>query len=141
MIRAFIKEQDLKEVMTIWLKTNIETHEFIDASYWHQNYKMVEEILPEAEIYVWEEDKKIKGFIGLQGGYIAGLFINKENQGQGIGKKLLEKAKELYDRLELSVYQKNTRGVAFYKREEFEVSKKQEDEQTRELEYYMKWYK
>ena len=66
MIRAF-KENDLSVVMQIWLDTNIKTHSFISKYYWMDNYDMVKKILPQAEIYVYEDTstKEIEGFIGL----------------------------------------------------------------------------
>ena len=80
MIRAF-KENDLSVVMQIWLDTNINTHSFISKYYWMDNYNMVKKILPQAEIYVYEDHatKEIEGFIGLTDNYIAGLFV-KEGQ-------------------------------------------------------------
>ena len=66
MIRTF-RESDLSAIMKIWLDTNIKTHNFISEEYWTSNYDMVKEILPKAEIYVYEDDVTdlIDGFIGL----------------------------------------------------------------------------
>ena len=63
MIRAF-KENDLSVVMQIWLDTNIKTHSFISKYYWMDNYNMVKKILPQAEIYVYENNgtKEIEFF-------------------------------------------------------------------------------
>ena len=43
---------------------------------------MVKKILPQAEIYVYEDNvtKEINGFIGLTDNYIAGLFVKKDMQ-------------------------------------------------------------
>lgn len=59
MIRKF-DEKDLHAVMELWLESNIEAHDFIDSRYWKENYSKVEEMLPQAEIYVYEEAKKIR---------------------------------------------------------------------------------
>jgi putative acetyltransferase len=66
MIRA-VKENDLSAVMQIWLDINIKAHSFISKHYWMDNYDMVKKILPQAEIYVYENNgtKEIEGFIGL----------------------------------------------------------------------------
>ena len=64
MIREF-KIKDLERVMEIWLESNIDAHSFIDKKYWEDNYEMVKEILPSAEIYLYEENKNILGFVGL----------------------------------------------------------------------------
>ena len=42
-------------------------------------------------------------------------------QSQGIGKILLNYAKDKRNKLYLNVYQKNARAISFYKREEFEI--------------------
>ena len=60
MIRQF-KKNDLSAVMQIWLDTNIKAHDFIPKEYWENNYEIVKEILPDAEIYVHEDDTT--GFI------------------------------------------------------------------------------
>ena len=55
MIRQF-KENDLPAIMQIWLNTNINSHNFISKNYWVENYEMVKTILPQAEVYVYEDD-------------------------------------------------------------------------------------
>ena len=59
MIRK-MEEKDISDVLQIWLETNIKAHSFIDKEYWTGNYEMVKQILPEAEVYVYEENKEIK---------------------------------------------------------------------------------
>ena len=57
MIRK-MEEKDISDVLQIWLETNIKAHSFIDKEYWTGNYEMVKQILPEAEVYVYEDEKK-----------------------------------------------------------------------------------
>jgi putative acetyltransferase len=140
MIRKFQKE-DLDRVMEIWLNTNIQAHKFIPKEYWMSNFNMVKRALPLAEIYVYESQNKIEAFIGIENGYIAGIFVSSEMQSKGIGKRLLEKSKQLYADLKLSVYEKNSRAILFYLREGFEIEKKQIDERTGEAEFLMLWKK
>lgn len=176
MIRQFVPE-DLDEVMQIWLKTNQEAHNFISPDYWSSHYDMVKEMLPQAEIYVYEKDEKndgtaeegherdaadicesdtcgadtcesdtcgadirrLAGFIGLAGDYIAGIFVEAEEQSRGVGKQLLVRAKQDRKRLTLQVYEKNERAVHFYQREGFRVVYRDVDEDTGEAEYVMEW--
>ena len=58
MIRKMEKE-DQDRVSKIWLDTNIKAHDFIQAQYWEKNYEQVREMLPQAEVYVWEENGQI----------------------------------------------------------------------------------
>ena len=140
MIRKF-ETKDLLEVMELWLSTNIQVHDFISRDYWVDNFDIVKGILPDAEIYVYEIDDKIKAFLGIDNGYIAGIFVSDEMQSKGIGKQLLEKAKELYSELSLTVYQKNIKAINFYQREQFIIKQEQIDENMGEIEYLMVWSK
>lgn len=77
MIKDF-KLDNLDKVMEIWLDTNIEAHDFIPKEYWRDNFELVKQMLPSADIYIFEENNIIKGFIGIvEQNYIAGLFVKK----------------------------------------------------------------
>lgn len=142
MIRAF-KENDLFVVMQIWLDTNIKAHSFIPQKYWTDNYAVVKDILPQAEIYAYEDDNtsQIGGFIGLTDNYIEGIFVREAIQSKGIGKQLLNYAKEIKSSLRLNVYQKNTRAITFYQREQFVIRSEIIDDSTNEKEFIMTWSK
>ena len=140
MIKDF-NDKDLGRVMELWLQTNLEAHNFIPKQYWISNYNMVKNILPKSEVYIYEEENVIQGFIGVDNGYVAGLFVLSSQQSKGIGKMLIEKCKSLYNALQLSVYVNNSRGVRFYLREGFVIEKEQADENTKEIEYSMIWRK
>ena len=53
----------------IWLKTNLEAHDFIPGQYWTSNYEAVKKMLPQAEVYVYEDNKIIQGFVGVRDEY------------------------------------------------------------------------
>ena len=138
MIKKF-EIEDLDEIMNIWLETNISAHGFIKASYWKENFEMVEEMMMSSEIYLYKEDNKIYGFIGLIDDYIADIFIKDKYQSRGIGKNLLDYVKSNRNRLLLSVYNKNNRAIEFYKREGFIIVKNEIDEANNEKEFVMEW--
>ena len=140
MIRPF-KNSDLQEVMEIWLHTNLQAHSFIPKAYWKNNYDMVQNMLPKAELYVCEDAQsgRILGFIGLTDQYIAGIFVREDAQSKGIGKQLLDHVKAHRPGLSLNVYQKNERAVRFYQRERFAVQSEQIEEITGEKELVMVW--
>ena len=140
MIRK-LRKTDLDEVEYIWLHTNKKAHDFIAETYWDEHFEMVEGMLGDAEIYVFEEQGQIKGFVGLDGEYIAGIFVREKEQSLGIGKQLLDFVKSLKGQLKLNVYQKNERAIKFYTREQFEIQDEQTDEATGEAEYLMLWKK
>ena len=138
MIRK-LQKVDINRVADIWLKTNLKAHFFIPEQYWISNYEFVKEMLPQAEVYVYEDDKMIQGFIGVSDEYIEGIFVSDEMQLCGIGKMLLDYIKDKKDKLQLKVYQKNVRAMSFYQREGFTIQSEEMDEFTREKEYVMNW--
>jgi ribosomal protein S18 acetylase RimI-like enzyme len=140
MIREF-KTKDLDDVMKIWLDTNTNAHDFIQKNYWQDNYDEVRRMMPEAEIFIYENNQTIQGFIGLMDDYIAGIFIDSGCQSQGIGKALLDHAKKVHSNLSLQVYKNNEGAVRFYVREGFSLVKEQMDENTGEIELVMAWVK
>ena len=138
MVRA-LQKRDIDRVADIWLNTNLKAHYFISDQYWKRNFELVKEMLLQAEVYVYEDDQKIQGFIGLNGEHIEGIFVSEEMQSQGIGKLLLDDIKTRKTRLSLNVYQKNIRAISFYQREGFEIQCEGVDEVTGEKEYVMQW--
>ena len=77
--------------------------------------------------------------LGLNDEYVKGIFVSGEMQSQGIGKILLNYAKDKRNKLHLNVYQKNARAISFYKREGFEIQHSGLDEATGEKDYVMTW--
>ena len=138
MIRA-LQKADIDRIADIWLDTNRKAHAFIPASYWERNFASVKEMLPQAEVYVYETDMGIQGFLGLNGEYIEGIFVSEEAQLHGIGKCLLDYAKNRKPALRLNVYQKNMRAIHFYQREGFQIQREGLDAATGEPDYEMLW--
>lgn len=138
MIRK-LQNADMDRVAGIWLDANLRAHCFIPPQYWKSNFDPVKEMLPQAEVYVYENDREIWGFIGLNGEYIEGIFVSSEMQPQGIGKRLLDFVKTKKTELRLNVYQKNMRAIRFYQREGFKILREGMDEATGEKDYEMTW--
>ena len=74
MIRKF-RNEDLEQIMQLWLQANVQAHGFIEKTYWKSHYSEVRKMMPEAEIYVFDSEDGILGFLGLQEDYIAGILI------------------------------------------------------------------
>ena len=135
MIRE-LRKADINQVADIWLDTNIKAHYFIPAQYWKSNLELVKELLLQATVYVYEDNQKIQGFIGLNGEYIEGIFVSEAMQSQSIGKILLNYVKNTRSKLILNVYQNNTPAISFYQREGFEIQYSGLDEATVDEMYY-----
>ena len=138
MIRE-LQKADIDKVADIWLNTNVTAHSFISSQYWQNNFELVKELLLQTTVYVYEDNQGIWGFIGLNDEYVEGIFVSDEMQSHGIGKALLNYAKDKRSKLLLNVYQKNTRAISFYQREGFDVQNSGLDEATGEKEYVMAW--
>jgi len=65
------------------------------------------------------EDKDVLGFLAQDGVEVNCLYVRNDAQGQGIGKALLDHAKDNSDRLELWTFQANAGARRFYAREGF----------------------
>jgi putative acetyltransferase len=142
MVRAF-REAEIDRAAEIWLDTNVKAHAFISLQYWREHFEEVRGMLRQAELYVYEDESlhTVQGFIGLEGDYVAGIFVADGAQSGGIGRQLMDYVKALRPRLCLKVYQKNTRAVAFYVKESFHIQDESVDEATGEKEYFMIWNK
>ena len=140
MIRS-LEPTDLPAVSSLWLDANQEAHGFIPVSYWLGHLEEVRSALAQAEVYVFvEEDRsEILGFLGLQGDYVAGIFVRREAWCCGVGRRLLDHVKGSHPRLCLRVYERNPRAAAFYRREGFRVLEEGVDPETGEREFLMEW--
>jgi putative acetyltransferase len=133
-----ITEPEMEKLLEIWLQANVEVHSFIPASYWQEQLALVQEELPQADLYVYLKEEQILGFLGLVDTFVAGIFVQKEHRSQGIGQQLLMQAKQDCSQLTLTVYAKNEKAVHFYFNQGFRKTAEQLD-QTGELEYLLQW--
>ena len=141
MIKKFteISKSELEQLMMIWLESNKEAHPFIQESYWLNHVEMVKELLPQSDVFIFQEAGVIVGFMGVMDGYIAGIFVQESARKKGIGSRLLKSAKTLYSVLSLDVYQKNQLAYHFYLKQGFQVISEGLDEENNEVEYHMVW--
>ena len=93
----------------------------------------------DADIYVYEINYKVLGFIGIVDNYIAGIFVDKTYRCQNVGHQLINYIKKDHKYLILSVYQKNQKAVNFYIKEKFKIIKEQIDLDTNEVELVMEY--
>ena len=137
-IRSFVPE-DLEQVMKLWLNGNLEAHSFLPRKYWESHAEMVKEQLLCAEVLVYEEGGSVKGFAGLQGNYLAGIFVEGSSRSKGIGRALLDRVKETHPFFTLHVYAENARAAAFYRREGLQAVSRETEKDTGREEYTMEW--
>jgi len=139
MIREF-QQSDIDQVISIWLEASIKAHDFVNSDFWKSKVKEMREIyIPSGETYVYEEERIIKGFISLYNDTLAAIFVSPDSQGTGIGRQLMEKAKDVHDSLNLTVYKENPKSIEFYKKCGFKIEQEQIDKHTGHPELVMKF--
>lgn len=137
-----LQQQDMEQVLRIWLEASVAAHDFVDGTFWESKLGDMRDIyLPLAESYVYEEAGTIRGFISLLGETLAAIFVSPAEQGKGIGRQLILKAKDVRDQLELTVYKANTRSTGFYRQSGFSVAQEKIDKHTAQPELLMCWRK
>jgi putative acetyltransferase len=137
-IRDF-RSSDMEDVIRIWLDASVKAHDFIDPRYWQSQVGDMEgTYIPASETYVYEDEAGIKGFFSLHENTLAAVFVSPEHQGEGIGRALITRAKQLRRELELHVYKKNPKAVRFYERSGFEAVSETVDEHTGQPELVMR---
>lgn len=144
MIRK-IKEEDLTNVMTIWVKGNFKTNSFIEKDYWLEIYNQTKvDFLENFKTYVYAENDEILGFISIYDNEIKALYVKEEHRGKGIGGKLINYCRDnLEENTEVfvKVFEKNMNSIIFFSKRQFKNSKIQLNEQFNETEYKMTWKK
>lgn len=112
------RASEIDDIMTLWLEANLQAHDFVPKEYWLSHYGEVKTEIAKG-VFVYEQDGRIFGFIGLIGNYVAGLFVRTDKRRVGIGTALIEFCKEQNPILELHVFEKNTGAVSFYEKNGF----------------------
>ncbi|WP_208615208.1 N-acetyltransferase [Xenorhabdus kozodoii] len=137
MIRPFT-EADMDAVLSIWLEASIKAHHFVAAKFWQSQVKNMRNIyIPASEVYVYLQGVDVVGFYALHENSLAAVFVSPDKQGQGIGKALVNDAKNRRTELTLSVYQQNQASYEFYLSQGFYVVSEEIDKHTGCQEYFM----
>lgn len=139
-IRKFI-DSDLSQVMKIWYEGNLEAHDFVPKEYWDKNYNYVKRTILQSDIYIYETNGVVAGFVGMNEDYLEGLFVNKDFRGLGFGTRLLEKMKEEKDFFTLHVFSKNYGAYTFYRNRGLLIREEEVNEDLGEVELLMYYRK
>ena len=85
-------------------------------------------------LYVYD-DGVVKGFVKIEGSYVARLFVEPVLQNAAIGTRLLEYAVNVHHADHLWALEKNVKAIRFYNRHGFEATgeKKLEEDTTEYL--------
>jgi ribosomal protein S18 acetylase RimI-like enzyme len=75
-------------------------------------------------VTVAEADGRVAGFLALHDDWVEHLYVAPEAQGRGLGRALLQHAQASNERLQLWVFQRNTRAIGFYEHHGFAIAER-----------------
>lgn len=137
-----IKEEDLTNVMTLWVTGNFKANNFIDKDYWLEIYNNTKEnFLKDYKTFVYKENDEILGFISINDSEIKAINVKDDQQRRGIGTKLVNYCKENISESEIviKIFEKNMNAIIFFSNLEFKNIKIQLNEKFNEKEYVMQF--
>jgi putative acetyltransferase len=122
---------DLNELLDVWYHAAKIAHPFWTGDMFEQERRdITREFLPIAETWVFEREGHVVGFIALLDKEVGGIFVAPTQQGQGVGRALMDNARASRDYLELDVFEANEVGRTFYDAYGFTVVGNRLDEKT-----------
>lgn len=134
------KSCDADAILDVWLLASLQAHDFIPAAFWWQQQEaMRARYLPAADIWLWERQGEVQGFVALVDNYLAALFVRPDCQQQGIGKALLDLAKRQRRHLRVNVYCENDIAVNFYLKQGFTVIAEGTEVASAQPELYLRY--
>ena len=101
----------------LWERSVRATHDFLPEDDIQRLLPLVRDAylpMPALDVWVYEDQNGIAGFIGTGGHNVEMLFIDPDRRGQGIGRQLLDHARARHDTLTVDVNEQNPQAVGFY---------------------------
>ncbi len=95
--------------------------------------------IPASDTYIFTENGTVKGFFSLHADSLAAIFVSPCDQSKGIGQQLMNKAKSLRRKLNLTVYCENEKSDEFYRKCGFKPVKERVDVHTGHIEILMEY--
>ena len=122
----------MRELLGVWERSVRATHLFLSDG----EVRSIREYVPQAllgaaHLLVAEDEAGAPAaFMGVEDGTLEMLFIDPEERGKGLGRRLLRRGIESYGVRRLAVNEQNPRAAGFYEHMGFEVFARSEtDEQ------------
>lgn len=130
MIRKY-RDQDLDGLLATWASASEIAHPFLTQEFLALERENIPNLyLPNAETWVFEDRGRVVGFVALIGNEVGAIFVHPSHQRRGVGRQLMDKAREQRDELVVEVFKANTIGRTFYAQYGFEIVAEKVHEQT-----------
>lgn len=100
-----------------------------------------ERVFAECDVWVAERDGTLAGFCAFRAGWVDQLYVHPAHQRNGIGRSLLQKAKEANEKLRLWAFQRNVAARRFYESQGFRIAQTTDgrDNEEREPDMLLIW--
>jgi len=126
-IRRF-REEDFDEVNGLWRRARLQAFPEFQARKGHtaeeDRHYFRKVVQVKHELWVGEVDGVTAAFMAIAGDFIDQLYVDPAHQGRGIGRALLDHARQLSPTgLRLFTFQSNARGRAFYEKNGFVLAR------------------
>lgn len=108
-------------LIEIWESAVLNTHDFLTKEDLLFYKKMLPTYFQYVNLFGYEQDNVIIGFIGVSGDNLEMLFIDNKHRGSGVGKALISYAIEKLHITKVDVNEQNTQAIGFYTHIGFEV--------------------
>lgn len=109
------RDSDRDALLDVWYRASQVAHSFLSPEFFENERRQIaEDWLPVAETKVYEKDGRLVGFLSLVGNEVGGIFVDPDHQGQGVGRALMDAARDTRPLLELDVFEANEAGRRFY---------------------------
>jgi putative acetyltransferase len=106
---------DADELIDVWYRASLIAHPFLSEEFLErERAEILEHWLPIAESTVYETEGRVVGFVALIGNEVGGIFVDPDHQGRGVGRALMNHARDSRPFLELDVFEANAIGRRFY---------------------------
>jgi putative acetyltransferase len=114
MIRRYTDE-DRDGLLAVWYRASVIAHSFLSEEFFEtERRQIVEQWLPIAETIVYETGGRVVGFLALIDNQVGAIFVDPDAQRRGIGRALMDAARDSRRFLELDVFEANSNARRFY---------------------------
>lgn len=122
-----------QEVLAIWEKSVLATHDFLTPTDFEEIKELVANInFNDFQVFCSVYENTVMGFIGVADKNVEMLFLDPKYFGKGIGRKLLTFAVNELNADKVDVNEQNTKALKFYQKFGFEiVERTDKDDQGR----------
>jgi putative acetyltransferase len=139
MLRQYT-DDDLDELLDVWYRASLVAHSFLSEDFLEvERCQIADHWLPMADTMVYEAEGRVVGFLALIGNEVGAVFVDPDRQGHGIGRALMDSARDRRPFLELHVFEANTIGRRFYDAYGFEFVSRHVHEATAQPELRLRF--